>query len=148
MENTNSGPESRGLRHGLRERLNQANAVAALPAETLAELTSLPNRLNEATARTTNELEGTAERITRTLRTTTAQTLQQIEAVLTQSHQRLAERQRIMTQTERDLAHTVEMLRRQADRTGWMQTGVIMLALAAGTLGGAAAALLILDWLQ
>lgn len=55
--------------------------------------------------------------------------------------------QRILAETERDLAYTVEMLRRQADRVGWMQTGVIVLALVAGMLGGAAAALLILGWI-
>ena len=46
--------------------------------------------------------------------------------------------------TERNLAFTVEKLRRLAERTARIQTGVILLALIAGTLGGLAAALLIL----
>jgi hypothetical protein len=49
-----------------------------------------------------------------------------------------------LNETERNLAFTVEKLRRHAERTAWIQTGVILLALIAGMLGGVAAALLIL----
>jgi energy-converting hydrogenase Eha subunit B len=51
---------------------------------------------------------------------------------------------REVNETERNLAFTVEKLRRHAERTAWIQTGVIVLALIAGMLGGLAAALLIL----
>jgi hypothetical protein len=49
-----------------------------------------------------------------------------------------------LNETERNLAFTVEKLRRHAERTARIQTGVILLALIAGMLGGLAAALLIL----
>ena len=49
-----------------------------------------------------------------------------------------------LNETERNLAFTVERLRRHAERTARIQTGVILLALIAGMLGGLAAALLIL----
>lgn len=59
----------------------------------------------------------------------------------------LADQQTSLNETERNIAHATEMLRRQADRTAWMQTGVILLALIAGTLGGMAAALIVLHWM-
>lgn len=148
MESTSSSTESGGLRKGLRDRLNQTNAAAALSAETLERLASLPDSLNETTATIYRELEETADRVMSRLRPLIAELLQRTETLTVEAHQRLAEQQRVLTETERNLAHTVEMLRRQADRTGWMQTGVVVLALTAGTLGGAAGALLILGWLQ
>lgn len=62
--------------------------------------------------------------------------------------QMLADQERMLNETERNVAHTTEMLRRQADRVTWMQTSVILLALIAGTLGGMAAALIVLHWMS
>lgn len=59
----------------------------------------------------------------------------------------LGEQRQTLAETERRLAYTIDQLRRQADRIAWIQTGVIVLALIAGTLGGAAAALVILSWM-
>lgn len=65
-----------------------------------------------------------------------------------ESMSRLAEHQRMLSEMERNLAYTVETLQRQADRTGWLQTGVIVLALIAGMLGGMTAGLVILAWMR
>lgn len=59
----------------------------------------------------------------------------------------LADQERSLSETERNIAHTTEILRKQADRITRMQTGVILLALIAGTLGGTAAALIVLHWM-
>ena len=53
----------------------------------------------------------------------------------------------VPAETPARLWYTPLLLARQADRAQWMQTGVILLALAAGILGGIAATLVTLRWL-
>jgi hypothetical protein len=57
---------------------------------------------------------------------------------------RLADLRQSVNDAERNLTYQVERLKRQADRAQWMQTGVILLGLAAGILGGIAATLVML----
>ena len=114
--------------------MRRANELQALPPETLDALLNLPDRLDRAAERTSLVLDETTGRLSTTLRDTILRPL--------------SEQERVLTETERNLAHTTEILRRQADRLTWMQTSVILLALVAGTLGGTAAALLIVHWMQ
>lgn len=71
-----------------------------------------------------------------------------LDAATARTSRMLTTQQQALTETERNLAHTTERLRRQADRVAWIQTGVILLALVAGMLGGTAAALLIAHWIR
>lgn len=119
---------------GLRARMKRANELQTLPPETLDALLNLPDRLDRATERTSLVLDETTVRLSTTLQNTVLRPL--------------IEQERALTGTERNLAHTTEILRRQADRLTWMQTSVILLALMAGILGGAAAALPIVHWMQ
>lgn len=164
-------PESGPPRSGLRKRLKLASAPptpptdAAVPeappipqdstgepppvvnAETLETLSRLHASLGETADKIARELERTAERMARQLRETAEEIAVHSEAQASDAMRRLTELQRSLGEAEQSLAYTVERLRRENGRTGWLQTGVIVLALLAGTLGGTAAALLILAWM-
>lgn len=165
-------PESGAPRNGLRKRLKLASAPVEVRAEepreappppqdpppsepeTLAsaEMPETPSNPQASLARTAHEiareLEQTAERMVRQLRETSEESARQSEAQVRSALGRLTELQRSLGEAEQNLAYTVERLRRENGRAGWMQTGVIVLALLAGTLGGTAAALLILAWIR
>jgi hypothetical protein len=135
----------------LRERLEQQSEppspAPAANAAMLETLSSLPAALSETAAEIGRELERTAQATTRQLRETAAEVGRRSETQTSDATQRLSDLQRSLSETERNLAYTVERLRRENGRTGWMQTSVIVLALLAGILGGTAAALLILVWI-
>jgi hypothetical protein len=61
---------------------------------------------------------------------------------------KLGELQQNISEMERSVAYQVERLKRQADRVQWIHTGVILLALMAGLLGGIGAALAMLNWIR
>jgi hypothetical protein len=145
METTDAGTNG-SPRRGLRERL-KATEPPTLPPETLERLSNLPASLSETARSITEDLEESAERILWKIQGTMNDAIQSNEQLASALAKRLTEQTRVLEETERNVAHTVERLRRVADRTGWIQTGVILLALAAGTLGGMAAALLILGWI-
>ena len=145
MESTDAGTNS-SPRRGLRERL-KANDSPTLPAETVQRLSSLPERLTEAARTIERELEETAERAAWRLDQTSNQAADTSKRILHEDLARLSEQERALTETERNLALTVERLRRQIDRIGRVETGVILLAMAAGMLGGGAAAFVILSWM-
>lgn len=162
-------PESGAPRNGLRKRLKLASAPVEATAEesreaplapqnppsepqapASAEMPETPSSpqasLVETAHEIARELEQTAERMVRQLRETSEGAVHQSEAHVKSALGRLTELQRSLGEAEQNLAYTVERLRRENGRAGWMQTGVIVLALLAGTLGGTAAALLILVW--
>lgn len=164
-------PESGVPRNGLRKRLKLASEPAEATAEEsreaplapqdprseqlLSESTETLERpaspqasLAETAQEIARELEQTAERMGRQLRETGEESARQSEAQVRSALGRLTELQRSLGEAEQNLAYTVERLRRENGRAGWMQTGVIALALLAGTLGGTAAALLILAWIR
>jgi hypothetical protein len=136
----------------LRERLEQqSESPSPAPttnAEMLETLSSLPAALNETATEIARELERTAQSTTMQLRETAAEIGRRSETQASDTTQRLSELQRSLSEAERNLAYTVERLRRENGRVGWMQTGVIVLALFAGILGGTTAALLILAWIR
>jgi hypothetical protein len=117
-------------------------------AETLETLSRLHASLNETAEEIARKLEQTAERMAIRLHEAAVEISCQGEVQTSDSTRRLAELQRSLGETERNLAYTVERLRRENGRAGRMQTGVIALALLAGTLGGTAASLLILVWMH
>lgn len=145
---TTESPESASPTASLRERLKQDSEQLTVlsTAELLGTLTVLPQKLSEAGEKIVRRLDETAER--------SAMRLSEIvDAARQSSHQtaavatRLAELQQSMGETERNVTYQVERLKRQADRAQWMQTSVILLALAAGILGGIGASLVILTWM-
>ena len=165
-------PESDSPRSGLRKRLKLASAPSTpledaptpeappIPQDSTsepqpvvnAEMLETLSRLHESLGETANEiardLERTAEQTARQLRETAEETARHSEAQASNAIRRMTELQQSLSEAEQNLAYTVERLRRENGRAGWMQTGVIVLALLAGTLGGTAAALLILAWLR
>lgn len=140
-EGTESPSSSGSLRQRLRQDSEQLNALAS--AEMVEKLTTLLQSLTETGERLIGALDETADRSVRRLGEITdavRQTGQETTAATT----RLAELQQSMGDAERNVTYQVERLKRQADRAQWMQTSVILLALAAGVLGGIGAALVIL----
>lgn len=141
--------ESAGSRASLRERLRQDSEQLSVlaSAETVEKLTTLLQRLSETGERLVRTLDETADRSTRRL-TEMADSVRQSGQETAAAATRLADLQQSMNDAERNLTYQVERLKRQADRAQWMQTSVILLALAAGILGGIAATLVILTWVQ
>jgi chromosome segregation ATPase len=133
MESTEAGTNG-SPRKGLRERL-KATEPPPLSAETLDRLSKLPERLLEMAKGISRELDETADRITWRFRDTATEAIQRSERQASDAIERLKEQQHALDETERNLAYTVERLRRQADRAGTMQTAAIVLALIAGMLG-------------
>jgi hypothetical protein len=136
----------------LRERLEQQSEppspAPAVNAEMLETLSSLPAALSETAMEIAQELERTAQATTRQLRETAAEIGRRSETQASDATQRLSDLQRSLSEAERNLAYTVERLQRANGRAGWMQMSMVVLALLAGTLGGTAAALLILVWIR
>jgi len=132
----------------LRERLKQDSEQLSVlaSAETVEKLITLLQRLSETSDRLVHALDETADRSTRRLKEI-ADSVRQSGQETTAAATRLADLQQSMNDAERNLTYQVERLKRQADRAQWMQTGVILLALAAGILGGIAATLVTLSWL-
>jgi hypothetical protein len=145
MESTEAGPNG-SPRKGLRERLKASEPVG-LPPETLERLSNLPVGLSETARTIADGLEETADRIAWRLQGTATEVIERHERLAGEMNKRLTEQRRALEETERNLAYTEERLRRLVDRKGWIQTGVLVLALIAGGLGGTAAALVILWWL-
>lgn len=164
-------PESGAPRNGLRKRLKLASTPVEATAEESKEAPPAPRdllsepllpesagmpetpsspqaSLVETAHEIARELEQTAERMVRELRETGEESARLSEVQVRSALGRLTELQRSLGEAEHNLAYTVERLRRENGRAGWMQTGVIVLALLAGTLGGTAAALLILVWIR
>ncbi len=136
-----SSPAS--LRERLRQDSEQLTVLAS--AEMVERLTALPQSLSEMSDGMIRTLEETAERSGKRLgEIAESARLSSQQASATTA--RLADLQQSMAETERNLTYLVERLKRQADRAQWMQTSVILLALAAGILGGILSALLILTW--
>lgn len=129
----------------LRERLVRASELRALPAEMLERLLNLPDRMDEAAKQTSRVLDETFKV---TLRDTVANGIGRNVKRIVRATRRLTEQQHALAETERSLTYAIERLRRQADRIALIQTGVILLALIAGMLGGTAAALVILNWMR
>jgi DNA anti-recombination protein RmuC len=123
---------------------SENGSPAVVNAETLETLSRLHTSLSETAEEIARELERTAGRTATQLREAAAEIARRSDAQTSDTTQRLSELQRMLSETERNLAYTVERLRRENARARWMQTAVIGLALLAGTLGGTAAALLIL----
>jgi hypothetical protein len=146
MESTEAGTNG-NPRKGLRERL-KASEAPTLPAETVQRLSKLPERLIEAARTIERELEETAERAAWRLDQTANQAADTSKRILHEDLARLTDQDRSLTETERNLALTVERLRRQIDRIGKVEMGVILMAILGGILGGVAAALMILSWMQ
>ena len=136
----------------LRERLERQSEppspAPTVDAETLEALSSLPVALSETATEIARELERTAQSTTRQLRESAAEIGRRIETQASDATQRLSDLQRSLSETERNLAYTVERMRRENGRAGWMQRSAVVLALIAGLLGGTAAALLILAWIR
>jgi hypothetical protein len=132
----------------LRERLErQSESPSPAPAknaEMLETPSSLPAALSDTATEIARELERTAQSTAKQLRETVAEIGRRSETQASDTTQRLSELQRSLREAERNLAYTVEKLRRENSHARWMQTGVVVLALLAGILGGTAAALLIL----
>jgi hypothetical protein len=146
MPNTGS-PESTSPPASLRERLKQESeqTTVLLSPELLEKLSTLPQSVSDAGDRMIRGFDETAERSVKRL-SEIAETARQSSQQAGTAATRLAELQQSMGEAERNLTYQVERLKRQADRAQWMQTSVILLALAAGILGGVAAALAILNW--
>lgn len=104
---------------------------------------NLPDHLNEAATAISRELEETVDRTLSRLH----EIAQQSDAHTTEARLRLSEQQHMLVVTERNPAHMVEMLPRQAEHVEWTQTGLVVLAPVAGILGKAAEGLLILGWM-
>lgn len=145
MENGTTS-NNRSPRTSVRDRLRQANELQALPPETLERLLNLPDRLSAAVDAASLTLEDTTGRTASRLQNTVPETVDGSARRMVRAARRLTKQQHALAETERSLAYTIERLQRQADRIGWMQTGVIVLALIAGMLGGMAAAFVILSW--
>lgn len=129
----------------LRERLVRASELQALPTEMLERLLNLPDRMDETARRTSLALD---EMFKVTLRDTVTNGIDRNARRIVRATRRLTEQQHALTGTERSLVYAIERLRRQADRIALIQTGVILLALIAGMLGGTAAALVVLNWMR
>ncbi len=139
----NASPAA-SLRERLKQDSDQLSVLAS--AETVEKLTTLLQRLSETSDRLVHALDETADRSTRRLKEI-ADSVHQSGQETTAAATRLAELQQSMNDAERNLTYQVERLKRQADRAQWMQTGVILLALAAGILGGIAATLVTVSWM-
>jgi hypothetical protein len=133
----------------LRERLKRSTEPpTALPSPELTEkLIALPEKLGEAGDGVLQKVNETAERSALRL-TEIVEQAEQGGQTTREALARLSELQQKMADTERNVAYQVELLKRQADRAQWMQTGVILLALVAGLLGGTGAALVLLNWIR
>ena len=142
-ERTESASRTASLRERLKQDSEQLTVLATV--EVVEKLTALPQSLSETGERVTRALDDTAERSVRRL-SEIADAVYQSSQETTAAATRLGELQRSMGEAERNLTYQVERLKRQADRAKWMQIGVILLALAAGILGGIAATLVILNW--
>jgi chromosome segregation ATPase len=139
--------ESASPRASLRERLRQDSEQLSVlaSAETVEKLTTLLQSLTETSERLVHALDETADRSVSRLREI-ADSVRQSGQETTAAATRLADLQQSVNDAERNLTYQVERLKRQADRAQWMQTGVVLLALAAGILGGIAATLVMLKW--
>ena len=144
-ERTENASRTASLRERLKEDREQLTVLAT--TEVVEKLTALPQSLSETSERVTRALDETAVRSVRRL-SEIADAVHQSSQETTAAATRLAELQRSMGEAERNLTYQVERLKRQADRAKWMQMGVILLALAAGILGGIAATLVILNWMR
>jgi chromosome segregation ATPase len=142
-EMTERTSPSRGLRERLRQDGEQLSVLAS--AETVEKLTTLLRSLSETGERQVHALDETADRSVRRLREI-ADSVRRSGEETTAAATRLADLEQSVNDAERNLTYLVERLTRQADRAQWMQTGVIVLALAAGILGGIAATLVMLSW--
>ena len=142
-EKSGSASPPASLRERLKQDSEQLSVLAS--AETVEKLTTLLQSLSETSDRLVHALDETADRSTRRLKEI-ADSVRQSGQDTTATATRLAELQQSMNDAERNLTYQVERLKRQADRAQWMQTGVILLALAAGILGGIAATLVTLRW--
>ena len=131
----------------LRERLKQDSdqLTVLASAEMVERLTGLPQSLSEIGDGMIRALEEISEQNGKRLGeiAESARLSSQQASAATAG---LADLQQSMGEAERSLTYQVERLKRQADRAQWMQTSVILLALAAGILGGIASALVILTW--
>lgn len=127
---------------------SQKEPPPIVSVETLETLSRLHANLNETAEEIARELERAAERMATHLHETAGEITHQSEVLTGDATRRLTELQQSLSEAERNLAYTVERLRRENGRAGWMQTAIIVLALLAGTLGGTAAALLILAWIR
>ena len=114
MESTDAGTNG-NPRRDLRARLKGSEA-SALPAETVQRLSKLPERLIEVARTIERELEETAERAAWRLDQTANQAADTSKRILHEDLARLTDQDRSLTETERNLALTVERLRRQIDR--------------------------------
>ena len=142
-ERTESGSSPASLRERLKQDSEQLTVLAS--AEMVERLIALPQSLIEIGDGMIRALEETSELTGKRLGeiTESARLSSQQTSVATA---RLSDLQQSMGEVERSLTYQVERLKRQADRAQWMQTSVILLALAAGILGGIASALVILTW--
>ena len=143
-ERTGSASPPASLRERLRQDSEQLSVLAS--AETVEKLTTLLQSLSETGERLAHTLDETADGSTRRLREI-ADSVRQIGQETTAAAARLADLQQSMNDAERNLTFQVERLKRQADRAQWIQTGVILLALTAGILGGIAGTLVTLRWM-
>lgn len=144
---TTERPESTSSPASLRERLKQDSEQLTVlaSAEMVERLTTLPQSLSEIGDGMIHALEETSEQNGKRLgEIAESARLSSQQASATTA--RLADLQQSMSEAERSLIYQVERLKRQADRAQWMQTSVILLALAAGILGGTLSALVILTW--
>ena len=143
-ENIGNTSPPPSLRERLKQDSEQLSALAS--AEMVEKMTTLLQSLSETGERLIHTLDETADRSVDRL-SEIADGVRHTGQETTSAVKRLTELQQKMGDAERNLAYQVERLKRQADRAQWMQTGLVLLALAAGTLGGIAATLLLLRWM-
>jgi len=143
-EKSGSASPPASLRERLKQDSEQLSVLAS--AETVEKMTTLLRSLSETGERLVHALDETADRSTKRLKEI-ADSVDQSGKETTAAATRLADLQRSMNEAERNVTYQVERLKRQADRAQWMQTSVILLALAAGILGGIAATLVMLRWM-
>jgi hypothetical protein len=146
---TTKKPEAAAKPASLRERLKRSTELpTALPSPELTDkLIGLPEKLGEAGEDVVQRLNETAERSALRL-TEIVERADLSGQTMGESLTRLGELQQTMANIERNVAYQVERLKRQADRAQWIQTGVILLALVAGLLGGIGAALVMVNWIR
>jgi chromosome segregation ATPase len=143
-EKSGSASPPASLRERLKQDSEQLSVLAS--AETVEKMTTLLRSLSETGERLVHGLDEIADRSTKRLKEI-ADSVDQSGKEATAAATRLADLQRSMNEAERNVTYQVERLKRQADRAQWMQTSVILLALAAGILGGIAATLVMLRWM-
>ncbi|MGE3601163.1 MAG: hypothetical protein AB7N70_37105 [Dehalococcoidia bacterium] len=140
-EKSGSASSPASLRERLKQDSEQLSVLAS--AETVEKMTTLLRSLSETGERLVHGLDEIADRSTRRLKEI-ADSVDQSGKEATAAATRLADLQRSMNEAERNVTYQVERLKRQADRAQWIQTSVILLALAAGILGGIAGTLVML----